>query len=247
MINNLNIVFEEHIKSEEFGCLYTPTVLDLLKYGEEQLSLFLLPYRITLDILDMDDEVKKDINTYDLFFQGFMIDQNNSYYNILMDSLRYYFKTDLIYFNKYNYNIEVYYIDKDRMWKYRVIDRNNFDKLADIILQINNSERMIKEKEPEFKNDIQRDIYYKIKEGRKRKEEKNKISIGTILNVVMHGGKSFIPYREVKTMTLPQVMNSFNTILGIDDWDINFKKYLAGADPKKDELDLTYWVHKIKI
>jgi hypothetical protein len=63
--------------------------------------------------------------------------------------------------------------------------------------------------------------------------------------MVMHGGKSFIPYNEVRNFTISQLYNSYSAIVQVDYSNKEFDKYLAGADPK--DLDLTYITERLKI
>jgi len=234
MIESVNILFQDYIETE-YGCIYIPTVKDFLRMGENQIMEHVLPYRLSLDIIDLDEEVKEQIKIFDLFFQKFKAGTNKDIFDILMSSLEYFFRLKPV-FNEQAYCIQIGDV---------VVNRDNFDALADIILLVSQTERIEKEVEPVFKNETQKDVYFKIQEGRRKKAEKNKISIATIMNCVVHGGKSYIPYSEVATMTLPQLNNTFSAITGVNDWEMNFDKYLVGVEPKK--LDLTYWIYRLKL
>lgn len=234
-INNIKLLLDNQIETDEFGIIYLPTVLFLKEYGEEGFNRLIFPFALTVDILDIHNEYKKEIKVFDLFFQNFKYSETEMYYCTLMKSLGYFFRSSPKY-DKTKYCINVG--DK-------VITRDNFDSLASIILQISKAHYITIEKPPKFENDIQKDIYYKIIEGRKKKNEKNVVSFATMINVAMNCGNSYVSSKEINQMTIFQLMSRYEAILGIDSWDIEFSKYVAGSDPK--DLDLNYWVNKVKI
>ena len=236
-MNKVQLLLENHIHTEEFGTIYFPTVDYLIKHGDAGYDRLILPFALTTDMLNIPEDYKIEIKVFDMFFQGFILDVdiNKTYYDLLLDSLRFYFRIEPI-FDEKNYCIRVG--DK-------YIHRNNFDELADIIIQVSKSKRIVVEKPPTFENDVQRDVYEKITEGRRKKNQNTAVSFATIINIAMNGGNTYISPEEISKMTIFQLVSRYEFIVETDFWNINFDKYLAGEDPKK--LDLIHWASKIKL
>lgn len=247
-MNNLNLMFDKEYLIENIGKIYIPTLNDIKTIGEEEFNRLNSVYKLTLDFFDLPDDLKDQVTLFDLYIlihhQNKMHNKNiNSdeivdYFGLLLDSLRFYFKDD-IFFHEEKYLIQI--------GKQGYISHSNFNSLCNIILKIICEEKAEIEKIPTFKNARQKDIYMKIMEGRKKEAKKNAVSLSTMANIIIHGGDSYIPYDEVGKMTIYQIHNSFKSILNKDGFFINFKKMLAGDDPKKSNLDLTYWAEKLKI
>lgn len=230
---------------DNVGMIYFPMVEDLKDkaIGEDKINRYIVPYKLTKHHFQIDkdkkknEEILRDITLFDILtFKDLPFDDNTTYIELITDSLKYYFKVDV----QYNMEINSFIIDNKG-----IINRDNFDQIADIILAINNNKKLEIEDVPEFKNEKQRDVYYKIMAGRKRQAEKNKVTLSTIINIVIHGGNSFIPYYELLKMTIYQLINSYKAIIDIDICNRNYQQYLAGADANK--IDLSHWSEKIKI
>lgn len=238
--NNLVKIFEDSISLDQVGTLTFPTVEDFVQLGEEQYNTYLYPYRLSLDMFDIKSEYKEMLSLFDLFFTPTLTvtigSRKLTYLELLTESLQFFFKEEVKCLMESS---------SLRIGKSGSIDRNNFDEIADAILQVTNMEKIKIEPLPEFKSNRHKDIYLKIMEGRSRNSAKDELNMATVINTVIHGGKSFIPYETVKKMTLNQLLNSYKAILEIDSFFINFNQALAGADSKK--IDLTHWANKIKI
>ncbi|REK76308.1 hypothetical protein [Paenibacillus paeoniae] len=233
-------VFEDSVSINQVGVLKFPTVRDYVKLGEEKYTTYLYPFRLSLDIFDIQPEHKDNISLFDLFFIPTLTvtlgSRKLTYLELLVESLQFFFNEDV------KCLMESFSI---RIGQQGMIDRNNFDEVTRSILEITNMEKIKVEPPPEFKSDRHKDIYHKIMEGRSRRSTKDELNMATVINTVMHGSRSFIPYESIKNMTLNQLLNSYKTILEIDSFFINFKQALVGADTKK--IDLTHWANKIKL
>lgn len=258
-MNNLRLRFLNVIDVKGLK-IKSPTIEDIVEIGEDTFKKYLIPFTITTDILVLDEDMKQEFKTFDLFFikdgdDYYLKHNDETFVEILINSLKFYFQEevsimtakDFKYANimdlGYPDNIleNIYYILIENNG---IIDRDNFDEVADMILKINYAKKIEIEPEPEFQNDRQRDIYNKIMEGRRRKAEKESQTLGEMIDVVQFGGKSFVSYKEIKDFTIQQLIHAYMTILSIDNFQINFGQYQAGADPQK--LDLEHWVSKIK-
>lgn len=127
--------------------------------------------------------------------------------------------------------------------KDKEINRNNFDELCDIILEIINGNKIKIEKPPKFKDERHKKLYEAFRDYEKRDADKKSVSYATIISIVMNGGNGYVSKEAINKMTIYQLMNRYNFIIEKDGCDRNFQQLLAGADPKN--LELTYWVLKI--
>ena len=227
------------------GTIYFPMVEDLKSknIGEEKINLFIIPYKLTKYHFQFSKDKKEnesilnEINLFDILtFKDFAFSKGMTYVELIRLSLRYYFRVEVFYYKEINSFI---------MSNSGIVNRDNFDKISDIVLAINNDQKIEVENIPDFKNDRQRDVYYKIMEGRRRQAEKNKIELSTMMNIVVHGGNGFVPYYELLKMTIYQLINSYKAIMDIDICNRNYQQYLAGADVNK--IDMSHWSEKIKI
>lgn len=260
-MDNLQLRFAKEIKVNNFT-IKIPQVKNIVKLGEKKYNQFLRPYFITKDIIRCDDNLLNQIRNFDLFFMPgkdnkpiLMYDDETSFLDLLLESLGFYFNESVSLLNakdlKYNNIVDLGYNDDILSQIHYIvvengglIDRENFDDIANVILKINFTKKSEIKPEPEFKNDRQRDIYNKIMEGRKRKSEKETDTFNDITRVVQFGGKSFISYNEIEEFTIYQLMDAYVSILSIDSFNINFGQYQAGVEPNK--LDLEHWVNKMK-
>jgi hypothetical protein len=190
----------------------------------------------------INDEVKKEYKPFDLFFMRkseneFLLQQGNTplLFN-LMTALKFYFKVEVTL----DFDNRVINIGDTG-----VVNRDNFEEMCDIIMKINDREKQEVEKPPVFQNERQKDIYEKIMAGRKRQQQRDQINIATMINTIVHGGRSFIPYREVMKMTFWQMLNSYKAVLTLDNWAINYPVMTVQIDPKG--MDLSHWSKLIKI
>ena len=259
-LDNLQLRFNKEIEINKFK-IKSPTVRDIVDIGEEKYRKYLIPFTTSKEILNYDDEILKDIKDFDLFFiktsEGkYVLEyEEMPFISILLDSLEFYFKEKALLLTgkdlKYGGIVDFGYPDDVLsniffilIENNGIIDRDNFDDIADMILKINYAKKMKVDKPPEFKNERQRDIYNKIMEGRRRKAEKESETFADMIDVVQFGGKSFVRFDEIEKFTVQQLIHSYITILSIDNFNINFGQYQAGVDPK--DLDLDHWTKKIK-
>lgn len=237
-INKIQLLLNDRIETAEFGTLYFPDVEYLIEHGEVGFNRLVLPYALTTDAFGLDEELLKEVTMFDLLLQPFQYDENTKLYDIFMDSLRFYFKLEPVYVQQYYCVCVGDYI----------INRDNFDRLAEIILLISKTQKVKVEKPPKFENAVQKDVYEKITEGRRREAQKNRISFATIINVVMNGGvkTNYISAEQVRKMTFYQLMSRYDFIMETESWEVELGQVLS---PKIDskKIDLTYWIHKIKI
>lgn len=235
-MRSLNHLFNTSIKIEQIGTLYYPTVADLLAHGEDTLNAYLIPYRLSLGLFDLDEDMSAEAKLFDLFyFPGFEFAPDKPFLALLKESLAFFFREQI-------------YSDRERqelrIGNQGILHRDNFDALADHILEIGNMRRLEKDSPPPFANERHEDIYTKIMAGRRKRAELNSPPLLALANIVMHGGRSFISYEAIQSFTINQLINSYNAILNIDAFTIQFQQSLVASDISK--LDLEHWSSKLK-
>ena len=259
-MDKLKLRFAKEININGFK-IKIPVVKQIINLGEKAFGEYTMPYALSKDIIQCDKDIQSQLRDFDLFFMmsskdDYLLKHDDvPFLHILLDSLKFYFQEDVSLMTakdlEYAGVVDLGYSDDILSSVYLIlvenngiIDRDNFDVIANTILEINGAKKMKIEPEPEFKNERQRDIYNKIMEGRRRKAEKETETIADMIDVVQFGGKSFISYDEIEKFTIQQLIHAYITILNIDGFNINFGQYQAGASPK--DLDLDHWTKKIK-
>lgn len=249
-VDNLTYLLNDYIITDEFGTINFFTINDLLILKEKGYNKFIYPYRLSLELFGVENS-STEVKTFDLFFIRKKIKiiegEEETILDYLINSLEYIYKTE-----KKKKIAQVVPIQDNDFRKCKIIIRNephniilhrdNFDKFAEIILNSCYEEKFKIEKPPIFKNDRQKDIYYKIQEGRKRKNKGQEIDINTIISIVMSEYKK--SKEDMRKMTLYELNTSFQSIIAKDTFNREYSKYLVGEDPKK--LELTHWFIKIK-
>jgi len=260
-MDKLQLRFANEVEVGDFT-IKIPKVKDIVRIGEDKYNQLLKPYFITKDVVGLNSGVFNQINNFDLFFisgedgkNKLLQDDGVPYLDVLLESLKFYFSEELCELNglhlKDEYGVDFGY-DDDVLSQINyilvenngLIDRTNFDDIADMILKINFTERKEIKPEPKFKSKRKKDIYNKIMEGRRRKQEKDAHTIADMVRIVQFGGKSFINFDTIQEFTIYQLIDTYMSILSIDSFNIKFWQYHAGADPK--ELNLEHWTEEIK-
>lgn len=220
------------------GIIYQPTIEEILIKGvtsKEILQPFLLHLGLVMD--DEESESCKMLKNFDLFFIG-----HNGLLGHLVKSLSILFKTTDIVISK-DKVLEDKKIIIDNKW---IINRNNYDELNDVVLQMFCAERPKKDEEEKVNlpTEKHKRLWEQMQERKRKKALKEQMHMCDIINVVCHGG-SFIPYEQVKKFTYYQLINSYKTITRIE----NYKEFTQfKVSPKFDiKNDIKHWITEIKV
>lgn len=231
-INN-ELVLQEPINFNNI-IIYQPTIREIFQYGIVEYNDLLLPYLITLDMLDLTETQKENFKVFDVILC------NQELLLKLILSLRIFCRcspSDIktIEYDKSQFDIKV---------KNGVLNRDNFDEFANIILKINAREKPKGEKLPD--NPRQREIELKLRKNRSKTNNKNEQHLCDIINVVKYGGNYRISTEEVKDMTLWELMNAYNAKLGVSYYENSFSIALVAGD-KDNTLNDKHWVNQLKL
>lgn len=130
----------------------------------------------------------------------------------------------------------------------RVIYRDNFDEIVELIKQLNNISSMdtdlnpanAKAKEILEKRQKAREVLAKVKNADGDSEP---LTLSDLVSILCANGNN-INLSNVWDLTIYQFNNQFNRMKMLENFNINIRSLLAGADPQK--VELKHWMSKIK-
>lgn len=128
--------------------------------------------------------------------------------------------------------------------KVKLIDRETFDEFADVIRWQHGIEKNTKKKQIKNKNSKIEMLKKKREQGRKLlKEAKGEdFSMADIQSAL---GVFYCDIDKTTRLTIYQVNDQYQKFMRKEKYDKQYSTYLAGADPKKLELN-THWSAKQK-
>ncbi|MDV3428484.1 MAG: hypothetical protein LIR50_15940 [Bacillota bacterium] len=249
-MDNLKLLNGQPIKTD-IGIIYQPIISEISKYGENEYSSLLLPYQITKDILldKIPQNLFDELKTFDLFFikdkdKRILVNSNNeTYLDLLKESIKLFLHIDK--FRVLEDDLKFMHVIE--LGNNKFITRDNFDKLTNYILQVNMVNKIEIDPIPKGLTKRQLDVEMKLRAGRKRRAEEEKLNISDICNVVQFGGKSFIPYSEISKMTILQLYNAFTITIKADSFNRRYSQYLTGYVDAKELHIEDGWLQDMKV
>lgn len=226
------LFFGEDIHIEGVGDLIQPTVKDISRIGSENyFDQLLLPFIITSD--NLIDEYK-ELDIYDFFF----LEQNIPLIQHIAVCLSLFFKQDISFDTQGDEF-------RFKIGESGIVGRENFKELQEIVRKINSIKLPEPEKLPENMTPEKLRIHEKMKFHRNRRAKLDEPTFKEIINTVMHRGESFIPYNVIGDFTYYQLINSYQVIVGLS----NFDEYMGYKLSPKYELkeDMPSWQKIIKM
>lgn len=231
IITDEQLIFGEPISIEGIGNLVQSKVVEISKLGNEDYFNLLLPFLITNDNIG---EQFKDLDIYDFLF----LEGNTLLIQQIAICLNMFFKQDI------GYEIQddnfVFKVGEDG-----IVCKDNFKELQEIVRKVHQIKLPEPEKLPKNMTPEKLKIHEKMKFHRNRRAKLDEPTFKEIVNTVMHKGKSFIPYDTVGSFTYYQLINSYQVIVGLSNYD----EYLGYKLSPKYELkeDMPDWQKIIKM
>lgn len=239
------------IKVENFGEVQPLTIKEIIDYGysdySQSLNLFLLSKDSLRDTVlkDVTDEELDGISNLELII--FM--STDEVIEDFEKSCKFFFRCQNAYVDKEDFCIYLKYSEDN----FKVIDRNNYDSIIDVIkLQnyldsvsdeedINNNEseetRKFKEKMKKLQKERDR---VKRKRDNEEDDEDNTVTIYEIISSL--STKSNINDIDILNLTIYQLYTKFKRLELITQYDLNVQSMLAGASGVK----LKHWSTRLK-
>ena len=253
-MNDIELLFSKpnEYYVEGFGNVETICVEDMKRMGKDYEKFYenlMLPWRLCWrsfyekSVYDSLSDNGYGIVDYDVFFIVF---QNNERMKIKKDNCDIEIlqllkeSVDFIFRCKstidYQYNAII--IDENR-----IIYRDNFESIREIILLTNACNKFEIEEEPTFENERQKDIYEKLKNGRQKSSESNRMSLKRLINITMVY-TNYLINDKIQEMTMFQLYNTYSSFSVKDGYELNMSYVPIVADTSK--LDLEHWSNKLK-
>ena len=227
------------------GTIYQPTIKEILS-NKMTVDDFLQPFLIRVDLLnntEIFEGFAQKINDFDLLFlqesDGNFLFTNGGYSILgrLIECLKLLYNTKSV---ELSFGEQVIKIDN----KY-IIDRNNFTYLADIILEVFDTEKpKPKDDKPKYKDKARQMLWEKLERRRAEEAQKKALTMADIINIVVHID-NYIDYSKVVEMTYFQLLNTYKTFMN----KMSYDEYLMFKSSGQFDLkqDQKHWTTENKV
>jgi hypothetical protein len=251
LVDKLKILMGRPIEVNKENKVYVhqPLVSDIVDIGEDEFNTLILPYVLTTESVfngvENEEELIERFHFFDLFFiktneEKSLLDNvfgGKKSLEFLEETLMFFLKADEIRILENRQKVVVnnsYLIDKDE-----------FDKIRKAIQAVVGRKDVEVEKPPKNMSKRQKDIWFKLQKGRKRKAERDAIYLQDIINFSAYGGSSFIPFDRIDKMTYFQLQNTYKSVLGKDSFNVGMGYKLSEKFEVKE--DIKHWTETLKI
>lgn len=229
------------------------SIEEIASMGDGVFESYLIPYVLTIDALfDSEEEaekVKANRTMFQLFFQqtaeGLLLDSVFGGRNTLE-----FVKSTIALFlgieeskitilkNRNKFAIQ----DGSREL---LLDDESYSKLREIIQMMHSREDVEVERPPKDMTERQQDIWKKLQEGRKRRQSRESLKLGDIINLVAFGGNSYIPFDAIARMTYFQLYRAYKNVMSRDSYELGMSYKLSQKFDYKDEVK--HWAKDFKL
>lgn len=220
------------------GTIYPLTLDEINQIGYSKYNFYITLLLIDKDSLKKADVDISDFSSFDIIYQICLVDKQfkENYFNML----EIFFKETIQIGNGFFYF--------GNLNEKRIIFRDNFNQIIEILKQINNITTKDEELNPADarakeileKRKKAREIVAKVKNAEDNNEP---LTLADLVSILCANGNN-INLLNVWDLTFYQFNNQFNRMKMLEDYDINIRSLMAGADPSK--IELKHWMSKIK-
>lgn len=228
--------------------VYQPLIEEIVDMGEDMFQRFVIPYTLTTEAifngLDNVDELVEKYHMWDLFFilnedGGSILDSvlGGNALDALTEGLKFFLHADEVKILPQRHKV---IIDNSYL-----IDDKEFDSLRKVIQGVIGRGDVEFEKTPKDMSKRQKDIWFKLQAGRRRRAEKEALHLQDLINFTCFGGNAYIPLREIDSMTYFQLNNAYKSIMGMDAYRTGMAFKLSQKFEVKDEIK--HWMDSLKI
>lgn len=203
--------------------------------GYDTYEKLLLPFLFTKDCLDIDEEKLDTIN----LFEDVILSDESFIYSVAY-LLQITCKCDEVALREKA--IVLMFADGKEF----VVNKNNFDEISNIVMLMNGKEKIKVEKPPKNMSERQKDVWYKLQEGRKKSEAKNKLHIYDIINVCEFGGNFHIPIETINHWSLWKIQNCYKAIVDMKTYNDSLKICLVSGNGEAIS-NKNHWHHRLMI
>lgn len=227
---------------------HCPTIRDIMEIGESEYQTYLGALSLGVNSLDIrEDNASSEYDDLEDIDVIFLVIYNDEYYkNTFLKALRFFLKDD---FNV-SLSEDGLIIYAGRIEEEKYLSRNTLEYVLNII-KIQNciiNKDNIADENPS--DERAKRILEKMKEAREKLAKvKNKngdgsdtLSFSDLVSILCSNGNGINPF-NVWDLNIYMFNNQFNRMKMLEDYDINIRSLLAGADSEK--IDLKHWMSKI--
>lgn len=231
------------------------TTMDEIALMDEGLfDSYLAPFVLTIDALFENEEEADKIRSQFTMFQLFFHKVDESKYlldsvfggrnslEFLSEVIAFFLDIDVsnitILHNRKKFAIS----DGEREL---VVDDEMYNKLRKMIQFMTSREDVEIERPPKNMTDRQKDIWTKLQAGRKRREQREALSIADMVNIVALGGRSYISFGDIGKMTYYQFRRAYTSVIARDNFDLSMGYKLSQKFDVKDEV--RHWAKDFKV
>lgn len=227
------------------GYLYPLTIGDITEIGYSKYNQYLNTIAFTLDDIRKVYDLKEDATIFTFIVFYCLTDED--YKNTLLKTLSLFFKEEVKF---YTSDDEYGYFYLGNIEDNRKINELNFEYIQYLIKRMNNITK--EDYEEENPSDARaKEILEKRKKARdlvakaksKDSDDGEPLTFADLVSILASNGNGVTPF-NVWDMNIYLFNNQFNRMKMLDDYDVNIRSLLAGADPKK--IELKHWMSKIK-
>jgi hypothetical protein len=254
LIKEEKLLFGLPIKIKNLGTIYQPTLEDYINNNID-IQNFIGLFSIKIDLLIENND--KGLKNFDFFLlQMTQNKKGDMYIQQLIKYLKLLYKTDDVKFiDISNNDLNSIGISVKVNNEEYFINRDNYDKLAEVVLITLGNGNNVKEKEvKEELNEIDLKIAKKRKEFERKKAEReaklrkesNKdnepLTIFDLVNYIIHADNTQYNYSNVLKLTVYQIMNTFRLYQTKESYKIGMDYRTSGNF--KIEEKLNHWFFK---
>lgn len=234
------------INVDGVGKLYPLTLRDIAEIGEKTYNSYLNVLCFDIEDLDISDEIKniEGITTFDIIMSNCI--QNKEFKSTVIDSLSLFFREDVNFSLEKINESDFYLLHIGDLKDQRIIHRENFESIKDILKQQNNISKA-KEEEYNPANETARKLIEKIKKNKQNAPKpKNNIDLHSIISGV--AWKSHIGINNVWDLVICQLYDAYYRLDIVDNYEKTLYGVYAGTiDAKKTDFKKINWSNIIKL
>jgi len=231
----LELVTQYPIKFDNL-IIRQPTFREIKDFGINNYYNLLYPFMLHVGVFDIPEEDVEKVN----FFSDILMGSQEYMLNIVI-ALRFFTNASDIGISEDGKSLICVKDETET-----IIDDTNFNTFSDIILKMNDKEKIEVEKPPKNMSEKQRDVWQKLHEGREREKQKNVTHLYDVLNICEFGGNYHIPIETMLNWSLWRIMNCYHSIINRSSYNDGVKFCLVGGDVKNINGN-NHWTKKLMV
>lgn len=225
--------------------VYPLTIGEITDLGLDKYNLYLNLINIDKERIEIIDE---EINNFDVVcqfcFHNIDIGEGNNFKELFLEAMKLFLRNEVNFIADEQF---VGFIVGD-IENYHVINDTNYDQIIEVIKQQN---CLVKNEEDDCNpaDEKARELLEKRKKARqllakaKNNDDDTPLTLADLVSILIANGNGVTPF-NVWDMNFYLFNNQFSRMKMLEEFNINIRSLLAGADPKN--IDMQHWMSKIR-